>query len=172
MRLLVWVLGVVVVTVLVVVGIGYALPVSHRATRAITVAASPDSLFSLVSNSDAFPTWRSRVKRVERVARNDSVVSYREIGDDGDILYAVDESVRPKRLRTRIADSTLPFGGTWTFDISARNDATELRITEDGEVYNPLFRFMSRFVFGHHASIETYLKDADAALGGGGGIRP
>lgn len=172
MRVMVGVLGVLGISIVVVVGVGYALPVSHQATRAITVSASPDSAFSLIANSSAFPSWRSRVTRVEPVARNDNVASYREIGDDGNILYVVDETVRPTRLRTRIADTTLPFGGTWTFDISTQNDGTELRITEDGEVYNPVFRFMSRFVFGHHGSIETYLRDATAVLGGRGGIRP
>jgi hypothetical protein len=32
-----------------------------------------------------------------------------------------------------------------------------LRITEDGEVYNPLFRFMARFIFGYEATIGSYM---------------
>lgn len=60
---------------------------------------------------------------------------------------------------TRIADDKLPFGGKWIYEITTNATATELRITEDGEVYNAVFRFVSRFVFGHHATIETYLKD-------------
>ena len=31
-------------------------------------------------------------------------------------------------------------------------------ITENGEIYNPFFRFMARFVFGYTATMETYLK--------------
>ena len=30
-------------------------------------------------------------------------------------------------------------------------------ITEHGQVFNPVFRVMSRFVFGHTATIEAYL---------------
>ncbi len=39
---------------------------------------------------------------------------------------------------------------------------TSLRVTERGEVYNPGFRFLSRFVFGHHRS--SMLPNALVAL--------
>jgi hypothetical protein len=39
---------------------------------------------------------------------------------------------------------------------------TELTITENGEVYNPLFRFVSRFIMGHAATIEKYQRDVAA----------
>ena len=32
-----------------------------------------------------------------------------------------------------------------------------MTITERGEVYNPIFRFVSRFVLGHEKTINTYL---------------
>jgi hypothetical protein len=34
---------------------------------------------------------------------------------------------------------------------------TRLTITERGVVYNPVFRFASRFIIGHAGSIEQYL---------------
>jgi hypothetical protein len=70
------------------------------------------------------------------------------------------------RLVTRIADRNLPFGGTWTFDIAPTADGgSELRIREDGEIYNVIFRFMARFFFGYTSSIESYLKDLGAKFG-------
>ena len=59
----------------------------------------------------------------------------------------------------------MPFGGTWTYELTPTAGGTSLRITEDGEVYNPVFRFMSRFVFTHHATIDTYLTDMGKRLG-------
>lgn len=159
MKIAIGVFVVVLVLIVIVVGIGYALPVKHTATRAVSLNTSPDSIFALISNASSFPQWRPRVKSVESVSRADAKMSYREKGDDGEILYVVDESIPSKRLVTRIADDKLPFGGKWTFEITTKAATTELRITEDGEVYNPIFRFVSRFVFGHHATIETYLKD-------------
>lgn len=65
----------------------------------------------------------------------------------------------PRLLVTRIADSDLPFGGSWTFELEPEGAATRLTITENGEVYNPFFRFMARFVFGHEGTARAYLED-------------
>jgi len=48
---------------------------------------------------------------------------------------------------------------------SAENGATRLTITEDGEVSNVFFRFMSRFVFGHTATLDSYLAALTKQLG-------
>jgi hypothetical protein len=67
------------------------------------------------------------------------------------------ESRPPHKLVSRIADPTLPFGGTWTYDIARTGDGATLTITEDGFVTSPIFRFVAKFVMGHHATIDTYL---------------
>ena len=72
---------------------------------------------------------------------------------------AFERMERPSLLVARITDVTLPFGGTWTYRIVPAAAGSELTITEDGEVYNPIFRFMSRFVFGHTATIDGFLAD-------------
>ena len=69
---------------------------------------------------------------------------------------------RPSLLVARIADPSLPFGGTWTYRIVPAAAGSQVTITEDGEVYNPFFRFMSRFVFGHAATIEEFVKNLEA----------
>ena len=80
------------------------------------------------------------------------------------ITYERVESVPPRRMVTRI-DPGLPFGGTWTYHLVPEAEGTALTITEDGEVYNPVFRFVSRFVMGHTATIDTYLKYLKIKLG-------
>jgi len=60
---------------------------------------------------------------------------------------------------TRIADKTLPFGGIWIFDVSPTSEGCRLNITERGEIYNPLFRFVSRFLVGYHRTLDTYLQN-------------
>ena len=40
-----------------------------------------------------------------------------------------------------------------------------LRIREDGGIYNPLFRFLARFVFGYSGTIDTYLKSLAKKFG-------
>jgi hypothetical protein len=76
------------------------------------------------------------------------------------------ESIAPRRHVTRISDPSLPFGGTWTWELRQTADGgCEASVTEHGFVTNPLFRFVSRFVIGHHASMDTYLKHLAKRLG-------
>ena len=145
--------------VLIVLLVGWSLPVKHRATGEATLRSSPEALYQLIIDVDRFPRWRSTVKSAERLPDSAGKKRFREVGSDGTILYEIESSVPDQRLVTRIADRSLPFGGSWTFELTPRGDSTTLRITEDGEVYNPIFRFVSRFIFGHNATIEKYLAD-------------
>ena len=156
------VLGALIVLVLV---IGWSLPVRHQASRRATFAASPELVYDAITGVDDFPKWRSKVKSVEEAPPINGKRAFRERDAHGAILYVVEEATPAHRLVTRIADKTLPFGGTWTYELSPNGPHTTLRITEDGEVYNPLFRFMSRFVFGHTATLDTYLADLGRKLG-------
>lgn len=159
MKYVLIVAAVLVAIVLIVLGVGYSLPRDHRATGEATLRTSPQSLYHLITDVDRFPQWRSSVERIERLPDSAGKTRFREIGGDGTILYEVDSAVPNQRLVTRIADPTLPFGGSWTYELVPRGDSTTLRITENGEVYNPIFRFVSRFVMGHTATIEKYLND-------------
>jgi uncharacterized protein YndB with AHSA1/START domain len=149
--------------VLIVLLVGWSLPVKHHAASEATLKASPQSLYQLITDVDRFPEWRSSVKRIERVPDSAGRTRFREVGGDGTILYEVESTVPNQRLVTRIADPSLPFGGSWTHELIPRGDSTTLRITEDGEVYNPIFRFVSRFIFGHTATVEKYLADVRTA---------
>jgi len=149
--------------VLIVLLVGWSLPVKHTASGEATFKSSPESLYQVITDVDRFPQWRSSVKSAERLPDSAGKERFREVGGDGTILYEVDSAVPNQRLVTRIADRSLPFGGSWTFELIPRGDSTTLRITEDGEVYNPIFRFVSRFIFGHNATIEKYLADVRTA---------
>jgi len=159
MRYLLVTAAVLVAVIVIVFLVGWSLPVKHTATGEATFKSSPDSLYQLISDVDRFPQWRSSVKSVERLSDSAGKKRFREVGSDGTILYEVDSAVPGQRLATRIADKSLPFGGSWTHELIPHGDSTTLRITENGEVYNPIFRFVSRFVFGHSATIEKYLAD-------------
>jgi uncharacterized protein YndB with AHSA1/START domain len=145
--------------VLIIVAIGWALPVKHSATSETTVRTSPAALYKLITDVERYPEWRSSVKRIELLPDSEGKTRFRETGGDGTILYEVESAVPNQRIVTQIADRSLPFGGSWTYELIPRGDSTTLRITENGEVYNPIFRFVSRFVMGHTRTIETYLKD-------------
>ncbi|MEO8192929.1 MAG: SRPBCC family protein [Gemmatimonadales bacterium] len=143
--------------VLLVLVVGWSLPVKHHAAREEVFAATPHTIFELITDVDSFPQWRSSVKTVEHVPDTLGKRRFRETGSDGPILYEIEESVPDSRLVTRIAETNLAFGGSWTYELTPRGDSTALRITENGEVYNPIFRFVSRFIMGHTSTIDDYL---------------
>jgi uncharacterized protein YndB with AHSA1/START domain len=165
-RLLLWPAGALAALLLIVVGIGAALPAAHHVTRSATIAAPPPVVFSLVTDVARYPQWRTGVDTVMGAMSGADVARFREVGDDGDILYAVVEAKPYERYVTRIAnEDELPFGGSWTFVLKPVEGGTELQITEDGVVKNPVYRFVSRFIMGHDATIERYLADVKRKLG-------
>lgn len=159
MKIAVILLGTLALLALVVAVVGWSLPVKHRASRSATYPATPGAVYAAITKVEDFPAWRTGIRKVEVVEPVAGGRRFREFSGDGAILFIVEEAVPPTRLVTRIADHSLPFGGSWTYELAPAATGTSLRITEDGEVYNPIFRFMSRFVFGHQATIDTYLTD-------------
>ena len=149
--------AILVLLAIVVVAIGAMLPVKHVASRSATLPASPEAVWRLITDINGFPAWRSDVKAVERLPDRDARPVWVEDTTSGRITLAVDRAEPPRLLVLRIADPDLPFGGTWTYELSPDGSRTVLKITENGEVYNPVFRFVSRFVFGHEGTIMGYL---------------
>lgn len=159
------VLGGLVLGVSVVALIGSRLPLYHVASREAPFRQRPEAVWAVMTDFAAGPTWRPGLKRVERGADIDGHPVWIEVGKTGRMPLEVVEMDRPRRLRLRIADDKLPFGGTWTFDIVESPDGCRLRITEEGDIHNPIFRFMARFVFGYHGAMEAYLKALGKKLG-------
>lgn len=150
--------GALCVLLLVMFVIGYLLPVEHVATRSVILPESPERVFARLEDVSTYPQWRSDLSAVEALAGG-THRRWRERGRDGTITFEIVESRAPLRLVTRIADEQLPFGGGWTFDLAPDGRNTRLTVTERGQVFNPMFRFMSRFVFGHAATLERFLRD-------------
>ncbi len=167
MKIVLIVIAVLVAVVIIVIAVGYSLPVKHTAVGEARLRQPPAAIFAVITDVKSFPSWRPSVKTVEVLPDSGGKRRFREVGSDGSILYEVDRAVPDKQLVTRIADPSLPFGGSWTYDLIASGDSTTLRITEDGEVYNPFFRFVSRFVLGHTRTIDRYLIDMAKLFGEG-----
>ncbi|HSC26280.1 MAG TPA: SRPBCC family protein [Vicinamibacterales bacterium] len=147
--------------------IGAALPRSHTASRSTRINGSPQAIWAAITEVEAFPDWRSDVKKVERLQDRDGRPVWVEEGPTGRMTLAVERSEPPRLLVLRIADPDLPYGGTWTYELSPQpGGGVMLSVTEDGEIYNPIFRFMARFVFGYEATMDTYLASLAARFEG------
>jgi hypothetical protein len=119
-------------------GFGAALPTAHVASRSRRLSARPDIVWGLINDPVATKGW------------------------GGDAKTEVVEQDAPRLLVTKIVGESA-YGGTWTFEIAPDgHEASTVTITERGEVYNPLFRLVSR-IMGPTRTIDGYLAKLDAA---------
>ena len=161
MKLLIYIVVAVVGSLVLLVGIialiGSTLPQTHVASRSILLHKSPAEVYAVVRDFGSAPSWRSDLKQVDVETTQDGSVYFREVGKNDTINYELIEDVPAQRIVTKILDTHLGYGGQWTYVFTPENGGTRVTIREDGEVTNVLFRSMSRYVFGHTATIDSYL---------------
>ena len=165
MRWIFWIVAAIAIVAVIVVVVGYSLPRAHSVSRTTTLPLPPESVFGLLLDVDRYQAWRPGVKSLQRHGDREGRPAWTEESGGMKIPLHFERLERPSLLVTRIADSSLPFGGTWTYRIAPAPAGSVLTITEDGEVYNPFFRFMSRFVFGHTATLDEFVRDLEARAG-------
>lgn len=147
---------VIAVPILLIVTVGAMLPKQHVDTRTVSLRQSPEAVWAAIT---AAPDWRPDIRSFQELPSRDGHRLWRETDVHGQtVTYEAVESIPPQRLVVRIADPTLPFGGTWTYVIAAQPSGSSLTITENGEVYNPVFRFVSHFIMGETATMDAYIK--------------
>lgn len=169
MKILVLVIVVVIAAIILLAGvaafIGSRLSKSHTATRSIFLRQAPQKVYDVIRDFPSAPSWRSDVKRVEVKTGPKGNVHLREEGKNGVINYELVEDVPGKRMVTQILDTDLGYSGKWTYVFAPENGGARVTIIEDGEVSNALFRFMSRYVFGHTATLDAYLSSLARRFG-------
>src|SRR5688572_33340685 len=131
MKWILWIVISLMVLVGVIAIVGYLLPVGHVASRSADFNKPPEAVHALISDLKNYSEW----------------------WPENEVNVEVVESVPPTRFVTRIVGETA-FGGTWTMAIASIPAGSRLTITERGEIYNPIFRTLARFVFGHTSTME------------------
>jgi uncharacterized protein YndB with AHSA1/START domain len=162
----------VVVAIILVLGVaviyvmGAMLPVEHTALMSATIDAPQQRVWSLITDTAGAAAWRKELTAVEAAPDQGGQPCFREVQKSGKMTFCVVEQTAPSHRVTRIADKGLPFGGTWTYELQPMSEtATQLTITEDGEVYPPIWRFLSHYVMGESRTMEVYVQDLQGAVG-------
>jgi hypothetical protein len=145
--------------------IGALLPVKHVSTSSAEFKQSPERLWALISDVMGYPTWHPGVTKVELLNPGQPNPTFRETTKNGTMTYATIAAEPPTRLVTRIADRNLPFGGEWEWTIAPTATGSRVTITERGEIYNPIFRFVSRFFLGYTATMDATLRALSTRAG-------
>jgi carbon monoxide dehydrogenase subunit G len=162
-----WLLLIVAVVVVIVGGvaaIGATLPQNHVVSRSARLSVPPDTVWSIITNVADFPKWREDVKSVETV-QGAAVFTWRENMSHGKLTFEATTFDAPTHLVAHIVGKSEGFGGNWDYQIQPAGAGSKITITENGEVYNPLFRFMSAYVMGHTATLDKYLTSLAARTG-------
>jgi len=131
----------------------------HRATSTISLRQSPDNVWEVVRDIGGAPAWFTAMEKSERLPDRDGHEVWRQKMSGFDVPILVLESSPPRKLVTQI-DPTAggAFGGTWTYELIPDSGGTRVSVTETGWIGNPVFRFMSRFLFGYYGSLDMYLR--------------
>lgn len=160
------VLGALVALVAIVAVVGTLLPKGHVATRTAVFSRPPEAVWAAITDFAGQAAWRPELKAIERAADRDGRAVWREIPKSGSPMpLETTESLAPARLVRTIADPKLPFGGRWVYDLAPSGTGTRLTITEEGEVYNPIFRFVNHYFIDVAGTIEAYLTALSAHFG-------
>jgi ribosome-associated toxin RatA of RatAB toxin-antitoxin module len=145
----------------VVAAVGWMLPVDHQASRSAEFQRPPADVYALVADVRAYPQWWPEISRVEVMAESEGRLTFREHMSTGPVVMTVRDATPPSTFVTVIDDPDQPFGGSWTFEIApTASGGSRLTITERGEIYNPIFRALARFVFGYTSTMESFLAAA------------
>lgn len=114
----------------------------------------------MVRDLGGVPAWWPEIKESVRLPDKDGHDVWRQKMSGWDVPLIVIESTAPRRLLTQIDTSAGgAFGGTWTYELTPDSGAgTKISVTEAGWIGNPIFRTLSRFVFGYYGSLDGYLR--------------
>jgi uncharacterized protein YndB with AHSA1/START domain len=146
--------------------IGAFIPRDHRATSTVTLRQPPDSIWKVVRDLGGITAWWPDMKESQRLPDKDGREAWRQKTGGFDMALVVMEAQGPRRLVTQIdAPEGAAFGGTWTYELAPADGGTRISVTEAGWIANPIFRFLSRFVFGYYGTLDGYLKHLGKRFG-------
>lgn len=158
-------IGLLVLLVTVILAIGAMLPIKHIASRSVVLNMPTEKIWSLITNYADMPNWRKELHKVTMTTASNGNEIWQEFENEKESLdFETIEQINNQKLVRKIVGDSSDFGGTWTFELTENNGKTTLTITENGEVYNILFRFVSKYIMGHHATMDKYIQQLKAAL--------
>lgn len=140
--------------------VGLRLPAEHVATRAREIGGALNQVSDRLWRVEAQPQWRHKVSRIDVQSRAPGTIRYTEYAGSDAIAFELVQGASGRRFESRITSTDLPFGGRWLISLEPIDDQkTRIVVQEEGVVHSPVFRTLSRYVFGHTATMDAYLDD-------------
>jgi uncharacterized protein YndB with AHSA1/START domain len=150
---------------------GAQMPREHRSQVAVMLPASRAAVWAAITDYAAMPAWWPAVKALRTEKRADGTLLTWNMDRHGqEVPFRTGESRPPEKLVRVIATEQLPFGGTWTYELTdARGGGTQLTLTGDGFINPPMFRAMAEWFFGLENTQRDFLAHLEKHLAAAGG---
>ena len=131
LKVLVSIVVVLLVAFAVMYAMGSSLPTEHVTTIATTMPASQERVWQMITDMKSQPRWRTGLKGVEPWPSEGGKECWLEVQNGMKMPLCADLSEPPAKRVVSIADTSLPFSGTWTYEVQPKS-ATEstLSITD------------------------------------------
>lgn len=164
------VLGIIVVVLLIAGGLVYAdgarMPSTHSVSVMGVVQAPEEKVFALITDVKNGANWRPEVKSVNTLQPDQGRDHWVEhLGHGQYMTFLAVQTAPPTLRKVKLDDPKAAYGGTWTYELSPGPSAasTTLKITEDGYINPPVYRFVMARVMGPTKNLDAYMKDIQAA---------
>lgn len=144
---------------------GIGQPLEHTARASMQIPAPPAVVWAAITDYSSMPSWWPEVKSITEETRGDGVrITWNEDSHGNKIGFITKQEAKEKLLVREILSDGQPFGGTWTYELSAVDGGTLVTITEKGFITPPVFRAIAS-LRGLDATMKSYLSALEKHLG-------
>jgi len=148
--------------------VGLRMPRTHRSIVSVSFPVKRAVVWGAITDYAAMPSWWPAVKsiRFERLPDGTELTWNRD-RHGKEIPFRTGESRINEKLVRIIAKDDLPFGGTWTFELSdSLGGGTRLTLIEDGFINVALLRPIAAWFIGLDATQKDFLAHLENHLAG------
>jgi hypothetical protein len=141
-------------------------PVDHSVSLSGVVEAPQQKVFGLITDVAHAADWRPAVKSVTVLKEDNNRDHWVEhLGYGQFMTFLATRTESPSRRDVVLDDSKASYGGSWTYELSPgpSPNTTTLKITENGFIRPPVYRFLMRHVLGLNHNLDQYMHDIQVA---------
>jgi hypothetical protein len=142
---------------------GYTIPVQHTAIASEHYDKTAPEVWSAIIQHEKYPEWHEDVYAIKELPTKVGYQSWKEVDADGNTVpFIILEHSPNVQLTIQTDDKTMDINYKRTYDLipdtTHLEKGTTLKITENGEIHNFLFRVITHFFSGHSGDIDTFLR--------------
>ncbi len=164
MQILLILAGILIGLVLIVTIAGLFFPEKHTGLITREFKQSPEEIWALITDRSNELSWRTDLKNMDRLPDRNGDEVWKEKTHRGQTLITVTtEQVPNEKLVRKLVDHKW-YGGTWIVELTKTAKGAKVLFTENGEIYNPLIRFMFNVVFSRTPTIVEYANQLSSRL--------